>query len=112
MIRLIALLTLAFVISTSSALAASDWNGTWVGNWQNGSGVQVVMAGNVATGIFWNGDYVPDDLHSAVSADGQVLTITWGHASAVLTRSGAETASAAIHEPGKPDALFAVKIDH
>ncbi|HEY4942959.1 MAG TPA: hypothetical protein VII56_16140 [Rhizomicrobium sp.] len=96
------------------ALAAADWNGTWVGNWQSadGNGVQIMMAGNVATGIFWNGDYLPDELHASVSADGKTLTITWDHASAVLTRSGAETADAVIHEPGKPDAKFAVKIDH
>jgi hypothetical protein len=30
----------------------------------------------------------------------------------VLTRDGVETAHVAMHEPGKPDAAFAVKIDH
>ena len=96
------------------ALAASDWNGTWVGNWQSAdqNGVQVMMAGNEATGIYWNGDYLPDQLHSAVSPDGKILTITWARSSAVLTRDGAETAHIVIHQPGKPDAAFAVKLDH
>src|SRR5215467_9323402 len=102
------------LLMTSPAFAAGDWNGTWVGNWNapGGNGVQIAMAGNVATGIFWNGDYLPDDLQSKVSADGKTLTITWGKSSAVLTRIGAETANAVIHEPGKPDTKFPVKIDH
>jgi hypothetical protein len=105
---------LALVLMTSSAFARSDWNGTWVGNWSgaNSNGIQIAMAGNVVTGIFWNGDYLPDALQSRVSPDGKTLTITWGKSSAVLTRSGAETANAVIHEPGKPDAKFPVKIDH
>lgn len=104
----------ALVLMTSSAFAAADWNGTWIGNWSgaNSNGIQIAMAGNIATGIFWNGDYLPDELHSRVSPDGKTLTVTWGKSSAVLTRTGAETATAVIHEPGKPDAKFPVKIDH
>jgi hypothetical protein len=104
----------ALALMTTSAFAATDWNGTWVGNWSGAgsNGVQIMMAGNVATGIFWNGDYLPDELHAKVSADGKTLTITWDHSSATLTRDGAETAHAVIREPGKPDAAFAVKIDH
>jgi len=102
----------ALLVLITPALAAPDWNGTWVGNWRGGDGVQIMMAGNEAAGIFWRGDYLPDDLHSAVSTDGKTLTITWDHASAVLTRDGAETAQVTIREPGHPDASFPVKIDH
>src|SRR5215831_6730191 len=104
----------ALLLMTTSAFAAGDWNGTWIGNWSgpNSNGIQIAMAGNTATGIFWNGDYLPGELHSRVSADGNILTVTWDKSSAVLTRTGAETATAVIHEPGKPDAKFPVKIDH
>jgi hypothetical protein len=108
-----ALLALLFAVIVSPAFAADDWNGTWAGNWgTNGDGVQIIMAGNTATGIFWHGDYLPDELQASVSPDGKTLTITWAKSSAVLTRDGAETAQVVMHEPGKPDAKFPVKIDH
>ena len=107
---------LAFVIAITAtpAFAAPDWNGTWVGNWQSadGNGIQVMMAGNEATGIYWRGDYLPDELHSAVSSDGKTLTITWDHSSAVLKRTGDSTAQLVIHEPDHPDSAFAGKLDH
>ena len=108
-----ALLALLLGVIVSPAFAADDWNGTWAGNWANNSdGVQIIMAGNTAIGLYWHGDYVPDDLHAAVSPDGATLTITWAQSRAVLTRDGAQTAQVVMHEPGKPDLAFAVKIDH
>jgi hypothetical protein len=100
-------------LGTTPVLAAPDWNGTWVGNWQSAdqNGVQVIMAGNVATGIFWNGDYLSDELHSHVSTDGKTLTITWDHGSAILIRDGDSAAHIVIHEPGHRDTAFAVKLD-
>ncbi|HJW41176.1 MAG TPA: hypothetical protein VJ476_08105 [Rhizomicrobium sp.] len=108
----IAALALMIASFASSAVAAPDWNGTWAGNWQGGDGVQIIMAGNNATGMFWHGDYLPDDLHAAVSKDGKTLTITWDHASAVLTRLSDETAHLVIAEPGRAAATFDVKRDH
>ena len=102
---------LATVFTAVPAFAARDWNGTWVGNWQKGNGIQLIMAGDEAIGIYWKGDYLPDELHSKVSADGKTLTVTWDHGSAVLNRTGEETADIVIHEPGHPDAAFAVKLD-
>jgi hypothetical protein len=107
-----AIASLLFVASMAPTLAASDWNGTWAGNWKDGDGVQIVMAGNDVTGMFWHGDYLSGDLHSAVSSDGKTLAITWDHASAVLTRVDAQTAHVVIHEPKQPDAAFDVKRDH
>jgi hypothetical protein len=109
---IVALAMFALASLTTPAFAAADWNGTWVGNWQDGDGVQIIMAGNEASGIFWHGDYLPDTPKSAVSPDGKTLTITWDHGSAVLTRDGAETAHVVIREPGHPDAAFPVKLDH
>jgi len=104
------LLTLILLLVPTFATAA-DWNGTWAGNWQDGDGVQIIMAGNEAIGIFWHGDYLPDELHASVSSDGKTLTITWDHASAVLTRDGDADAHVVIREPGHADAAFAVKRD-
>ena len=109
--RLAALLILLAAIFATPTFAAQDWNGTWIGNWQDGDGIQVIVAGNDATGIFWNGDYLPDALHSAVSDGGKALTISWDHGNAILTRTGDDTANIAVHEPGRPDAAFAVKLD-
>ena len=106
------LFALLFALIPLPAFAGSDWNGTWVGNWQGGDGVQIMMAGNTCTGIFWHGDYLPDDPHTDVSPDGKTLTITWDHSSAVLTRDGAQSARATITEPGHTPLTFAVKIDH
>jgi hypothetical protein len=89
----------------------ADWNGTWAGNWKHGDGIQIIMAGNVATGIFLHGDYLPDDLRASVSPDGKTLTIRWGGSSAVLKRDTATTAHIAIHESGHADAAFAVTRD-
>jgi hypothetical protein len=102
-----------FALAATPALAAPDWNGTWVGNWQSadGNGIQVMMAGNDATGIFWNGDYLPDELHSVASADGKTLTITWNHSSATLVRDGESAAHIVIHEPGHRDSAFTVMLD-
>lgn len=105
-------LLVLLLLAPLPAFAGSDWTGTWVGNWQGGDGVQIMMAGNVCTGMFWHGDYLPDDLHTDVSPDGKVLTIAWDHAKAVLTRDGTETAHATITEPGHTPVRFAVKIDH
>src|SRR3569832_2203581 len=100
------LAVLAFIIAAiaSPAFAASDWNGTWDGNWDNkGDGVQIIMAGNTAAGLYWHGDYVSDDLHTSVS--GETLTITCGPAGfewcAILSRVIAESAHVVMHQPGR-----------
>lgn len=107
----IAAALLALILLEVPAMAASDWNGTWVGNWEHGDGVQIIMAGNTVTGIFRHGDYLPGDLHAAVSADGQILSITGDGLHAVLTRADDAHANAVISEPGKPDEKFPVALD-
>ena len=111
----IALLALIMAVLVTPAFAASDWNGTWVGNWDNnGDGVQIIMAGNTAVGLFWHGDYVPDELQSSVH--GSALTITWGPngnaSSAILTRESTSTAHVVMHEPGRGIVEFSVRLDH
>ncbi len=98
------------LLSCTAAFAAPDWNGMWIGNWNTGNGTQIIFAGNEFTGIFWEGDYVPDAV-GTVSKDGKTVAITWAGASATLTRDGDTTGHIVIHEKGKPDAAFAVKKD-
>jgi hypothetical protein len=103
---------IAAMVLAGPARAAADWNGTWAGNWQGGDGIQLIMAGNDAIGIYLHGDYLSDELHAKVSADGKTLTISWAHGNALLTRDSAEVAHITIREPGKPAETFAVKRDH
>jgi hypothetical protein len=92
-----ALLALLLALTTTAALA--DWDGMWAGNWgkSDADGVQIIMVGNSVTAIFWHGDYLTDDMHSTVSPDGNVLTITWKDGGATLTRDGANKAKFQIH---------------
>jgi hypothetical protein len=91
----------------SGAPRQSSWNGTWVGNWTNGDGAQIIFAGDEFIGLYWRGDYL-SDAHAAVSPAG-IVTISWPSGSATLTRDGDTTAHIVIHEPGKTDTSFALK---
>lgn len=95
----------------SASAQDASWNGTWIGNWQNGQGTQIIFAGNEFIGIYWGGDYVGDAAGS-VSADGKSFTITWTGAKAVLTRDGSEAAHIVIQQQGQPDTSFPLTRDH
>jgi hypothetical protein len=112
-LALLALVSAALLVLTGGAsmAAARSWNGTWVGNWENGgNGTQIVFAGETFISIYWNGDYV-SDADGTVSKDGSTVTITWSGAKAVLTRDGDTTAHIVIQEKGNPEVRFAVKKD-
>lgn len=87
-----------------------SWNGTWIGNWQGGDGVQIVFAGEDLVAFYWHGDYLDDTLATA-SQGGKVVTVAWSSGQAVLTRDGETTARITIRETGKPDLSFALKRD-
>lgn len=90
---------LAFIFTLTTTAALADWDGTWAGNGGGSEkdGVQIIMVGDEVTGIFWRGDYLSDEMHSTVSPDGKVLTITWKDGSATLTRDGEKKAKFQIH---------------
>jgi hypothetical protein len=108
--RLISVFAALLGCSVAFAGAASDWNGTWVGNWSNGNGAQIIFAGNALSGVYWDGDYIMD-AHAALSDDGRVVSITWTGATAVLTRDGDATAHIVIREHDRADAAFVLKKD-
>ena len=88
-----------------------SWNGTWIGNWQAGDGVQIVFAGEDLVAFYWHGDYL-DDAQANTSQGGRVVTVVWSQGQAVLTRDGEATATIMIHETGKADLSFALKRDN
>lgn len=113
--RAIQAIALVLFLAAGSGFSASaqdaSWNGTWIGNWQNGNGTQIIFAGNEFIGIYWGGDYVGDAAGS-VSADGKSATITWTGGKAVLTRDGSEAAQIVIQQTGQPDTSFPLTRDH
>ena len=105
------LLMLLFANAGVGFAQQANWNGTWVGNWQTGHGIQVIFAGNDLIGVYWHEDYIEETAASA-SADGVTMTISWPGVRAVLTRDGPEAAHIVIRETGRPDTAFALTRDH
>jgi hypothetical protein len=87
----------------------AGWDGTWIGNWQNGDGTQIVFAGDELVAFYWNGDY--QDAQAIQSADHKAMTISWSQGKATLTLDGEAAAHIVIEEAGKPDLTFPVKRD-
>ena len=99
-----------YLAAPSSGLAQLDWNGTWIGNWETGHGIQIIFAGNELIGVYWEDDYV-SEAAASLSAGGTVVTITWPSVRAILTRDGPEAAHIVIRETGRPDTAFPLKLD-
>ena len=100
-------LFLLVVAVMSSAAAAQTWDGTWAGGWDNGDGVQIIIAGDKVIGVFRGGDY-PDIQKSELSTDGRTLTFAWAGGDGILSRTGDRDASFTLHEHGKPARSFPV----
>ena len=102
-------LLLAGVIAAASGVAhaAQSWDGTWAGGWENGDGVQIIIAADKVIGVFRGGDY-PDIQKSQLSADGRTLTFAWVGGDGVLQRTGERDAAFVLHERGKPERSFVV----
>jgi hypothetical protein len=86
------------------------WDGTWIGNWQNGDGTQIVFAGDELIAFYWNGDY--QDAQAVQSTDHKVVTISWSQGKATLTLDGEAAAHVVVEEAGKPDLTFPLKRDN
>jgi hypothetical protein len=109
----IAIVAMLCALSPSMLLAQqqSSWNGTWVGGWETGQGIQIVFAGDELIAVYWRDDYVGDATSSA-SPDGTMLTIAWPAVQAFLTRDSRTAAHIIIHQMGQPDVAFSLKLDH
>lgn len=108
--RLAALLALIGLLALPAfAQQLQGWDGTWIGNWQNGDGTQIVFAGDELIAFYWNGDY--QDAQAVQSTDHKVVTVSWSQGKATLTLDGEAAAHVVIEEPGKPDLTFPLKRD-
>jgi hypothetical protein len=97
----------ALLAAAGVAKAAQSWDGTWAGGWENGDGVQIIIAGDKVIGVFRDGDY-PDILRSQLSADGKTLTFGWSGGDGTLQRTDERDATFTLHERGKPARSFLV----
>jgi hypothetical protein len=105
-----ALLVLFVLLIPIRSVAAPSWDGTWAGGWENGDGIQIVIAGDKVIGVYRDGDY-PEILSSAVSPEGRMLTFSWIGGDAFLQRASDHDREAMIslREHGRPVRSFTVK---
>ena len=108
--RRVALLLLSSSLIAIRSPAAPSWDGTWAGGWENGDGIQIIIAGNKVIGVYRDGDY-PEILSSAASPEGRMLSFSWVGGDAFLQRSGDREATISLREHGRPVRNFTVKLD-
>jgi hypothetical protein len=98
--------------STDAAFGQSGrvgWDGTWIGGWGKGAGVQLIFAGETLIGFYFRDDY-KELLRSTVTADGG-RTFSWDKGEASLTRTPNGGTLLVVHERGKPEVSIPLKRD-
>jgi len=103
-------LVLSAVAVASEASATQSWDGTWAGGWENGDGIQIIIAGNKVIGVGRGMDY-PGVLRSDVSAEGSMLSFWWVGGDAFLQRTSDREATISLRERGRLVRTFTVKRD-
>jgi hypothetical protein len=86
-VRLVPAIAVACLLA-GAALAQSGragWDGTWIGGWDSGNGVQLIFAGDTLIGFYWRGDY-QEVQRSAATPDGNGRTFAWATGEATLSR--------------------------
>ena len=107
---IIAAVTFLLLSSANVTLAQSGrtgWDGTWVGGWDTGAGVQIIFAGDTLIGFYLRNDY-KEIARSTTSPDGG-KTLVWDKGEATLTRSPSGGAVLVVHERAKPDVSIPLK---
>ena len=104
------LFALVLFVFCDRALASPSWDGTWAGGWENGDGVQIVIAGDKVIGVGRGMDY-PEILGSEVSADCGMLVVWWIGGDGLLQRTGPHEATISMRERGSPVRSFTVRRD-
>jgi hypothetical protein len=89
----------------------ASWDGTWVGGWEMGEGMQLIFAGDDLIGLYWHEDYVAD-ARSTATPGASGLAITWSSVEAMLLRDGDKTAHIVIREAGHPEITIPLALDH
>jgi hypothetical protein len=104
----VALALAAFIVGGALAQTGRvGWDGTWVGGWDNGNGVQLVFAGETLIAFYWRGDY-QNVARFTPSPDGRGRSFAWAKGEATLTRADNE-ATLMLRERGKPEISVALK---
>src|SRR5712671_6517766 len=101
---IVAVVMYLMAASTDDAFGQSGrvgWDGTWVGGWEKGTGVQLIFAGETLIGFYFRDDY-EEILRSTVAADGG-RTFAWDKGDASLTRTPNGGMRLVVHERGKPE---------
>lgn len=94
--------------ATSQADPAA-WDATWVGDWNDGDGSQVVIAGGAVIGFFWAGEYLTIE-NSTNLSDGEPIKFIWPGGEAVVHSSTVDGELVLlITETGKPETGFTLK---
>jgi hypothetical protein len=109
---IVAVVMCLMAASTDAAFGQSGrvgWDGTWVGGWEKGTGVQLIFAGETLIGFYFRDDY-KELLRSTVAADGG-RTFAWENGEASLTRRPNGGTLLVVHERGKPEVSIPLKRD-
>ena len=109
---IVAVVMCLMATSTDAAFGQSGrvgWDGTWIGGWQKGTGVQLIFAGDTLIGFYFRDDY-KELLRSSVSADGG-RTFAWDKGEANLTRTANGGTLLVVHEHGRPEVSIPLKRD-
>jgi hypothetical protein len=85
------------------------WDGTWVGGWENGTGVQLLFAGETLIGFYFREDY-KELVQPTVMTDGG-RTFAWDKGEANLIRTPNGGTLLVVHERGKPEVSIPLKRD-
>ncbi len=93
--------------SAGGAWPALSWDGAWVGGWDGGDGIRIVIAGNKVTEIARANAY-PEILSSEASPEGGMLAVWWVGGDGFLQRTGEREATLSLRERDKPVRNFAV----
>ena len=101
---------LFILLGSGLAVAAPSWDGTWTGGWDNGDGIQIVIAGDKVIGVYRDGDY-PEILRSDASPEGRMFCFWWVGGDAFLQRIAEREATISLRERGRPVRIFAVRRD-
>ena len=105
---IIAAATCLLLVSANVALGQrTGWDGTWVGGWDTGAGVQIIFAGETLIGFYLRNDY-KDITRSTASPNGG-RTFVWDKGEATLSRSPSGGAVLVVHERGKPELSISLK---
>ena len=94
----------------SGAAWAGDLDGTWAGGWEQGDGVQIIVAGGKVIGFYRGDDYLTVERSTMVPGGG-AIDFAWKTGEAVLRREADGKMRALIHDKGKTEQAIAVKRD-